>query len=203
MTLKATSVLTNDEKIIIEKKYASKKINFLSDVERLFAVKNILLKIHVITGWVLPTSELMNVLIDQFYKKIIEDYSELNPDEIEFAFRNKGTILKDWGKEINLNLIDEILIPYVNSRFEISKKEENLIPVKEDKLWSNEEIINQYRFEIESCFQALRKGYRPLIHKYFEETLRNDGMMNEDENISEFLVRKLNSMVENLYIKEN
>jgi len=200
--LKKTSVLTDDEKIVIQKKYASKKFKYFNEVEMLFAVKNILLKIHVITGWVLPMAELMNVLIDQLTKKIREDYSELNQDEVEYAFRNKGTVLKDWGKEMNLNLIDEILVSYLDSRYAISKKEEEMkIPI-ETRRWSEEDILNKYRSEIEVCFQALRKGYRPIIHIYFEETLRNDGMMEDNENISEFFVRKLNSGTENLYIKE-
>lgn len=194
--------LTGDEKVIIEKKYASKKIKYLTDLEILYAVKNILLKIHVITGWVLPVAELMNILIDQFFKKIKEDYNDLNPDEIEHAFRSKGTKIKDWGKEMNLNLIDEVLSLYIENRFEISDKEEKLLPPPAYKSWTNEDILNKYRSEIEVCFQALRKGYRPIIHIYFEETLRNDGMMEDNENISEFFVRKLNSGTENLYIKE-
>lgn len=200
--LKKTSVLTDDEKIVIQKKYASKKFKYFNEVEMLFAVKNILLKIHVITGWVLPMAELMNVLIDQLTKKIREDYSELNQDEVEYAFRNKGTVLKDWGKEMNLNLIDEILVSYLDSRYAISKKEEEMKVPIESIRWSEEDILNKYRFELETCFQAMRKGYKPIIHIYFEETLRNDGLMKDDENISEFFVRKLNSGTENLYIKE-
>lgn len=188
--------------IIIEKKYASKKFKFLSDVEIQFAAKNILLKIHVITGWVLPMVELMNVLVDQFVKKIKEDYAELNPDEMEFAFRSKGTTLKDWGKEMNLNLIDEIMLAYLDERFSVSKKEENMVPVHELRTWTNLDILNQYRSDIESAFQAMKKGYRPLIHIYFESTLRDDEMMLKEETLGEFFVRKLGSGCSNLYTKE-
>lgn len=194
--------LTPDEIIVLEKKYASKKFKFLTDVERIYAVKNLLLKIHVITGWNLPNAEFKKVLDDQFLKKIMENYSTLNPDEIEFAFRSNGTTTEDWGKEVNLNLLDKILIPYIENRFEISSREEKLLPAPEIKSWTNEDILNKYRSEIEVCYQALRKGYRPIIHIYFEETLRNDDMINEGENIHEFFVRKLNSGTENLYIKE-
>ncbi|MEO8824107.1 MAG: hypothetical protein ABI366_11095 [Ginsengibacter sp.] len=166
-------------------------------------MKTLLLKIHVITGWVLPGAELKNILNDQFHKKIMEEYSELNPDEIEYAFRNKGTGLEDWGKEVNLNLLDKILIPYLDARFAISQNEERLLPVSESIPWNKEDFINKYRSEIEAAFQAMKKGYNPIIHIYFEETLREDGMMLEAENIHEFLVRKLGSNCDNLYVKEN
>jgi uncharacterized protein (DUF433 family) len=57
------------------------------------------MKIHVITGWVIPvTSELYTILKDQFQKKITEDYGELNPDEIEFAFRSTWNYSGRLGK---------------------------------------------------------------------------------------------------------
>lgn len=202
MKLKETSVLTDDEKLIIERKYVSKKFRELDETEKLFAVKNLLLKIAVITGWPLPNAELKNILINNFFKKISEEYFDLNIDEMEYAFRSKGTVIEDWGKEINLNLLDKVLRPYLENRFELSKIEERLLPVPERRSWTKEDILNQYRYEIETCFQALRKGYRPIIHIYFEDTLRDDGMLNEGENISEFFVRKLNSGAEHLYIKE-
>lgn len=91
--------------------------------------KALLIKIHVITGWVIPESaEFLNILIDQFQKKLVEDYPELNPDEIEYAFRSKGTVVEDWGKAMNLNLLDKVLIPYRNERFLLSRMEEQVKP---------------------------------------------------------------------------
>lgn len=86
--------------------------------------KALLLKIHVITGWTIPADELLNVLLDQFEKKLIEDYPNLNADEIEFAFRSKGTVIEDWGKTMNLNLLDKVLKPYLEERFYVSMDEE-------------------------------------------------------------------------------
>lgn len=202
MISKKIAVFTPDESLIIQKKYASKKFKFLSDVDQIKAAKSLLLKIHVITGWTLPTSDILNILIDQFYKKMCEEYSELNLDEIEYAFRKKGTTLEDWGKEINLNLIDKVFISYLAARYEVSVKEERLLPAPERKPWSSEDIVNQYRFDIETAFQAMKKNYQPIIHIYFEETLRADGMMKEEENINDFFARKLDSGCDNLYVKE-
>lgn len=87
---------------------------------------NVLLaKINAITGWVVPEMTL-DILIDQFRKKLVESYGDCNPEEIEFAFRNYGTVVKDWGKQMNLSLIDEVMIPYLSRRSEVSKREEIL-----------------------------------------------------------------------------
>lgn len=85
----------------------------------------LLLKIHAITGWVLPEKTILTVFQDQFRKKLAESYSHCNPDEIEYAFRNEGTAIKDWGKQMNLSLIDEVMIPYLSRRFELSRLEEH------------------------------------------------------------------------------
>lgn len=84
---------------------------------------SLLIKIHMITGWSIPASELRNVLSDQLQKHLEEKYSELNVDEIEYAFRDTGTTTKDWGKTLNLSMIDEVLIPYLNKRLTVSETE--------------------------------------------------------------------------------
>ena len=96
----------------------------MDPVELNDAVHMALLKIHVITGWVVPQAELMDVLIDQMSKFLQEKYPLVNPDEVEYAFRTFGTTVKDWGKQLNLSLIDEVLIPYLEQRREISDKEQ-------------------------------------------------------------------------------
>lgn len=87
-----------------------------------------LLKISVITGWTLPTEILLNLLEDQFKKKMLESYAECNAEEVEYAFRNYGCYVKDWGKQINLNLIDEVMRPYLAKRREQSVVEEHAAP---------------------------------------------------------------------------
>lgn len=84
----------------------------------------LLLIIHVITGWTVPAGELMSILTDQFSKKCLESYPNVNPGEMEYAFRNNTTV-KDWGKAMNLALIDEVMLPYLERRFELSRIEES------------------------------------------------------------------------------
>lgn len=184
--------LTEDENKIIQLKYAAKKIGAMSDQELRIWVKLFLLKISVITGWVMPANEIvMTVLKDQFQKKLTEDYPSLNTEEVEYAFRHSSE--QDWGKEINLNLIDKVLWPYEIKRRELSQQEESMQPPPPKKPYDPDEVLNQYRYDIETAFQAIRKGYRPIIHTYFSETLIQDGLMKDGENINEFLVREVNN----------
>lgn len=166
--------------------------------------KALLLKIHVITGWVIPASDLLNILIDQFQKKLIEDYGNLNTEEIEYAFRKSGTIIKDWGKEMNLNLIDQVLIPYLQDRVEASTNEEKRKSPPVQKIYTDEEITNQRRGHIEAAYQAMRSGYLPIMHIYFPEVLHLDGLISRatDEAMTEFFVNWLNDGKQNIYIKD-
>jgi hypothetical protein len=95
----------------------------MSSVELGFAGKALLLKINVITGWAIP-EENMDILIEIFTKKLIIGYPNVNADEFEYAFISGSSNVKDWGKAINLNLIDEVMQPYLQKRFELSRIEE-------------------------------------------------------------------------------
>lgn len=94
--------------------------------ERNLCAYDILLKIHVIAGWTIPIGKFMEILTDQFEKKLSESYANLNLDEIEYAFRNRGLDTKDWGKALNLVMIDEVMLPYLANRMELSKAEESI-----------------------------------------------------------------------------
>ncbi len=88
------------------------------------SAKQVLLRIHVIAGWIMPPDELMMILLDEFAKKIVESYANVTVEEISYAFRSGGHHVKEWGKALNISLIDEVMIPYLEKRFEVSKIEE-------------------------------------------------------------------------------
>lgn len=194
---------TDEQDKIIRLKYAAPQIGIMTESEVKKWSMALLLKIHVITGWVIPASQLMNILVDQFEKKLIEDYGSVNTEEIEYAFRKSGTTTKDWGKEMNLNLIDQVLGPYIDNRLTASANEERL-KTKEpnQRIYSDEEILNQRRGHVEKAYQAMRQGFYPILHVYFEEVLCTDGLMMLGETIADFFVRNLNSGVQNLYVAE-
>jgi hypothetical protein len=164
--------------------------------------KALLLKIHVITGWVIPGNELLNILVDQFEKKLKEDYGHFNVEEIEYAFRKHGTAVKDWGKQMNLSLIDEVLIPYLHIRHEASENERKRnFRAPEQRIFTDEEIQNERREHIELAFQAMKAGKMPIIHVYFAEVLEADGHLKENEKVADFFVRVLGQNLPNIYVK--
>jgi hypothetical protein len=94
----------------------------IAEVDR--SARETLLRIHVITGWIMPADESMLILVDEFKKKIVESYPNVTHDEVCHAFRSTGYTAKEWGKALNISLIDEVMIPYLEKRFEVSKIEQ-------------------------------------------------------------------------------
>lgn len=129
----------------------------------------LLLKIHVIVGWTIPLGEMMDVLVDQFQKKLTESYSNVNPEEIEYAFRNRGLDVKDWGKALNLTLIDEVMIPYLTTRRDLSAVEESLSnkPAIAEKKDLTEEEWHEWLLDMKSYNLELLpiEVYEYLIRK--------------------------------------
>lgn len=116
------------ERQILEVKYQSEPFFKMAPDDVGIWADALLLKIHAITGWTIPEKTMLTVFTDQFRKKILESYPTTNPDEIEYAFRNYGTMVQDWGKQMNLGLIDQVIIPYLARRAELSKLEEQKSP---------------------------------------------------------------------------
>jgi len=132
-------LLPNESKVL-ELKYTGKTFGIMEESERWFAAQTLLLKIHAIKGWTIPVSELMDILIDQFQRKLSEGYQNVTVAEMEYAFRN-STDVKDWGKAMNLSLIDEVMIPYLDNRFDLSRTEENLRKPKQ--IERSKELTNE------------------------------------------------------------
>ena len=61
-----------DENRVIELKYSAKTFGKMTEDERSLAAYQILLKIHAVRGWSIPVSELMDILVGEFEKKLSE-----------------------------------------------------------------------------------------------------------------------------------
>lgn len=158
--------------------------------EIIFSAKTLLFKISAITGWTLPISEMLTVLIDQFSKTLAEKYRFTNINEFEYAFRSKGIETKDWGKSLNLSLIDEIMIPYLETRIEVSKMEEskkstqNLLPKRKREM-TNEEweewIIDIRKYTLEAIPNMVYE-YLERVGKINFTNIQKHGFMSEAIN---------------------
>lgn len=185
-------------------KYKSVPVGIMTDDELSKWGKGLLAKIHVITGWTIPNSpELINILTDQFQKNLVEKYPMLNPDEIEYAFRQHGTSIEDWGKAMNLSLIDAVLAPYVHKRFDISE-DERLVNTKKDytqKIFTYEELEDGQREDAERQYQMFKKGFALKALEVNKAILVKDGLMNDDEKVIDFFIRKSENGVKNIYVR--
>jgi len=188
-------------------KYAATRICDMTDAEILTNVAEVLLRIHVITGWPLPDDEkYMKVLVEEFMLKLKESFSLLNFVEIVFAFRKNGIGIKDWGKNMNLDLVCNVLGVHSEERFSASLVEEKVSGAKEvsQVIYTDDEILNQRRGHIEAAYQCMRNGRLPVMHIYFPEVLFTDGLIAEasDTEMTAFFVDKLSNSQTNIYINE-
>lgn len=112
---------------VVDLKYSAKRFGQMEPDERQMSCTKTLMTISVITGWTIPNpGPMLDILAEQFEKKMTEAYENINMDEVEYAFRNKGLDIKDWGKALNLSLIDEVLKPYLHNRSDLSMQEEKM-----------------------------------------------------------------------------
>ena len=111
------------------------------------AAKQLLFKISIITGWKMYDDEIeQRILEEQFSMKLKESYGNTNSTEIEYAFRN--SFVKDWGKSMNLALIDEVMQPYLSQRAEASRLEEQVMTKPKELPASNETVTDEDWIEI-------------------------------------------------------
>jgi len=111
------------EKAILQVKYSAMPFLKMDAVQVYDAATVVLLKIFVITGWELPVGNMKKILVDQLSKHLKESYMNVNTNEIEYAFRQFGTTVKDWGKSLNLSMFDEVMSIYMEKRRQVSEEE--------------------------------------------------------------------------------
>lgn len=169
---------------MLELKYASPTIRQMTEEEVDILADLLLPKIHMVTGWTIPEGTNSLILAEQFKLHLTEKYANMNSDEIMAAFRRSGTTTKDWGKSMNLNLIDQVLIPYLEQRFDLSQIEEQA-KIKKDMIelppspMPDQEIVDyaydtwnatgKFEFIAKKTFTVLKKyGYVPTEQERLE-----------------------------------
>ncbi len=108
-------------------KYASLPIGQLTKAALRLHVQTTLFRINAITGWKIDTNPTyQNILEEEFEKYLIENHSDLNFQEIPYAVRNYGLEIKDWGKSMNVSLLNQPIALYRGRRIELSDLESRL-----------------------------------------------------------------------------
>lgn len=190
----------------MQAKYSKPQICKLSDVEVRTGIFNVIKRIHIITGWPLPNDdEYLAILADELMLKLQADFYMMNFDEVVLAFRKNGIGVKDWGKNMNLTLVCEVLAEYCNERLRLSAEEERLkaVPPKQ-VIYTDEQLLNLHRQDIENFYQRCRAGIIPSgIPPYFLPVLIKDGWMADgSDDMTAFFSEQLNSNIQSLYKKQ-
>lgn len=167
---KLNETLAYEESKVLEVKYKSEPFGKMDALKVITQSSILLFKINVITGWEIPTEETQTILVEQLCKKLVEAYPTVNPDEVEYAFRNRNTEIKNWGKSFNLTLFDEVMTSYMEERFEISNIEQQIKskPLElEEKKETTDEEMNEW---VCDWFERVKKIQNPIFipHGFFE-----------------------------------
>ena len=138
--------------------------------------KGTLAVLSVTTGFTLPETHfkdgqpdeegelMLNILIDQLTKVLIERYRTLTFEEIKYAFRNYADQVQDWGKHFNLNLFHRVMKLYLEDRAFAISDEERMLELPEADFYKPN-VNDTRRVMVENAYQDFLKGstsFNPL-----------------------------------------
>lgn len=138
----------------------------------------------------LPVKEDEELLVSH----ILRNYSKKTLSELHLAFELAITgklQLKD-GESVNCYenftcvYLSSIMNAYRVWSVAANKYIEMGAPAEPQKIYTEVEIINQRRGEIEAAFQLMKKGKLPITPEYFHEVLVADKYMAPDVTVGEF-----------------
>jgi hypothetical protein len=122
-------------------------------------VKATLMRINAITGWNLPTGPSLQILINETSEYLLQNCADMNPEEIAYAVRNFSGESKDWGKNLNIPLIDESVQKYRFSRAEVSEKENKArIAIQEPQKEEKKEELADWSDSWQSILKVAETG---------------------------------------------
>lgn len=124
---------------IAKVKYSGPRFNSIDSLDIPLVTKTLLAQICTVTGWLMPENKFaQQALIKEFQCYCLEVADDMTPDEIRYAMRHYALGIKDWGKAVNLQMINEPLVEYRNARAEFSEieGESDIKEVKQSKLSS-------------------------------------------------------------------
>lgn len=194
-------------------KYAAKPIRDVPADQLAKEAKALIGRIHVISGWNVPDDKyFLQILTNEFTKLLAESYKDLNVEEIAYAVRNYGLDVKDWGKNMNLSLIDKPISEYRRVRQCLSEVEERKKPVADIAYKPTaQELMNMRRQVVEERYQAFLQGNSSFVMQPVDgvETLAMDRFCEADmhtgflQNAMKQAKQDLGKERENLLLQNN
>jgi hypothetical protein len=139
----------------------------------------LLTRITAVTGWKLPDGDTLKALVNEFSAYLIESCGAYNPNEIAYAVRTYGGDVTEWGKNLNILLIDECMGKYKNERSAISTIEEVAIAGAADGQKSIENTgLVDWIAEWGKLVEGAKNG---TIHNVFISTAIYDWLEREEK----------------------
>jgi len=158
---------------MIKRKYDAPAFARLTDEELNLTALKIIHTVSIVSGWQLPSKFELDILTEQLANKLLEKYPNVNIKEVEFAFRNYS--VKEYGKNFNLFIFDEVLEPYLRLRYEASRLEEYKQPKQIAMKISNEEKLQDIHEYAER--EDLNEDTIHLIPYYIHDWILELGLM--------------------------
>lgn len=186
-----TAAFSSEEKNILKVAYSEERIGKMTDSVKFHnGAQALLVRITLITGWELPKDEMLLVFLDEFKKWLVEILPDVNFSEISAAIRKYGTTIKDWGKKLNLNLIYQAVVPYLNERYDASellrqKMQANTPQLPIPKLSEDEILLSTIDYWMDSKFKRI-----DFLNPTCYDILVKRGEINLDEDQKEKIRNK-------------
>lgn len=115
--------------------------------------------IKLTTGWSIPTGQAMEMLVDLLANTLKKEYVNLTVKEVEIAFVRHASKVKDYTKDINISLFNQVMDHYFGERNEAVRIESDVyLRDVEGKVKSEHEAKNLARSTVEECFIDFKAG---------------------------------------------
>lgn len=192
-----------EERDVLSKKYEGKRIGQMDDNELSVGAELSLFDIAIITGWVIPDNKIYKEkLITQLVLKYKESYYDLNFSEISYAMRKYCSEVEDYGKSVNLALIDKVVKKYRNERFAVSEIERSLREEKET-VYTQQQLDGMERETAQRAYERYLKGDKIISPEMNGGILMRDGYIRHESEVLKFFEFCSLHRIPNIYINES
>ena len=194
--------LDKEERDVLIKKYEGKRICEMNENEIIVGAELSLFDISVITGWVIPDHEVYKEkLITQLVLKLKESYHDMNFSEISYAMRKYCSEVEDYGKSVNLALIDKVVKKYKAERMVVSEIELSLTKEKQ-VVYTAEQLDEAERENAQRAYERYLKGQELLSPEMNSGILIRDGYIRHESEVLRFFEFCQLNKIQNIYVHE-
>lgn len=178
----------------------SVKIANLNSTEPILQALRYVMVLVGLRGNNLPGEHETTILVNY----IVQYYGGHTPEEIRLAFEKAISGELDLDDVTCYENFSVLYFSKIMSAYRLWATEQYQhvsIPGREEVPTPTQSIEDLHRGDVEYFYQRIRKGKIPYnLPDYFKDILVKDGLMKEEENLTEFFVQKLGNGSVNIYV---